>query len=92
MLERLSRETVFGYEESVITATHSDAIACLPSDQENGSPAVGCRVSQYERYVAVDDRAEFTNFKQNTENPQFRDTNIGAPFYSRAHFLHAESI
>jgi hypothetical protein len=40
MLEPLSRETVFCYEESVITATHCDAIACLPSDQVNGSPAV----------------------------------------------------
>jgi hypothetical protein len=46
MLERLYRETVFCYEESVITATHSDAIACLPSDQANGSPAVDCTVSQ----------------------------------------------
>jgi hypothetical protein len=67
MLERLSRETVFGYEESVFTATHSDAIACLPSDQVNGSPAVGCTVSQYVRNIAVADRAEFTDFKHKIE-------------------------
>jgi hypothetical protein len=63
MLERLSRETVFGYEESVITATHSDAIAWLPPDQVNGSPATGRTVSQYLSYVPLTDRAKFTDFE-----------------------------
>jgi hypothetical protein len=31
MLERLSKESVFGYEESINTGTHSDAIACVSS-------------------------------------------------------------
>lgn len=66
MLERLYRETVFGYEESVITETHSDAIACLPSDQVNGSPPVGSTVSQYYvRHVAVADSSKLPDFKHN---------------------------
>jgi hypothetical protein len=46
-LVRLSRETVFSYKETVITATRSDGIACLPSDQANGRPAVVSTVSPH---------------------------------------------
>jgi hypothetical protein len=63
-LLRLSRETVFGYEESVITATRSDGIACLPSDQANGRPAVGGSLAKRAlRLATVTGRATFTDFE-----------------------------
>jgi hypothetical protein len=59
-LVRLSRETVFGYEESVITATRSDGIACPPSDQANGRPAVVCSLAIR---ASLTGRAKFTDFE-----------------------------